>query len=49
MMSGLLGARASSMAKGKQRAQFNIRDDGSGGATGMVLNLDMVSTSYDTV
>lgn len=32
-------------SEGKQHAQFDIRDAGSGGS-GIVLNLDMVSTSY---
>ncbi|OJA21438.1 hypothetical protein AZE42_08123 [Rhizopogon vesiculosus] len=35
-----------SKVEGKQRARFDIRDEGSGGAGGIVLNLDMVSTSY---
>jgi hypothetical protein len=45
MMTLLNGARVSSRAEGKQRA----RDEGSGGASGMVLNLEMVTTSYDSV
>lgn len=44
-MTLLNGARVSSRAEGKQRA----RDEGSGGASGMVLNLEMVTTSYDSV
>lgn len=32
-------------AEGKQRARFDIRAGGSG-ANGIVLDLDMVSTSY---
>lgn len=38
-------ARVSSRAEGKQRA----RDEGTGGTGGMVLNLEMVTTSYDSV
>ncbi|KAG1883932.1 aspartic peptidase domain-containing protein [Suillus subluteus] len=44
-MTLLKGARVSSRAEGKQRA----RDEGTGGAGGMVLNLEMVTTSYDSV
>ncbi|KAG2123082.1 aspartic peptidase domain-containing protein [Suillus clintonianus] len=38
------GAHVSSRAEGKQRA----RDEGTGGAGGMVLNLEMVATSYNS-
>jgi hypothetical protein len=44
-MARLRGPRVPSRAEGKQRA----RDEGTGGAGGMVLNLDMVTTSYDSV
>ncbi|KAG1759858.1 aspartic peptidase domain-containing protein [Suillus occidentalis] len=44
-MARLKGPRVSSRAEGKQRA----RDEGTGGAGGMVLNLEMVTTSYDSV
>ncbi|KAG1728997.1 aspartic peptidase domain-containing protein [Suillus lakei] len=44
-MSLLKGARVSSKAEGKQRA----RDEGTGGAGGIVLNLEMVTTNYDSV
>lgn len=44
-MTLLKGARVSSRAEGKQRA----RDEGTGGASGMVLDLEMVTTSYDSV
>lgn len=44
-MTLLQSARASSKAEGKQRA----RDEGTGGAGGVVLELEMVTTSYDSV
>jgi len=45
-MTILKGAPVPSKAEGKRRARIDIRDEGSGGADGIVLNLNMVSTSY---
>jgi hypothetical protein len=42
----LKGAPVPSGVDGKRRARFGVRDEGFGGADGIVLNLDMVSTSY---
>lgn len=44
-MTLLKSARVSSKAEGKQRA----RDEGTGGSGGVVLELEMVTTSYDSV
>lgn len=44
-MTLLKSARVSSKAEGKQRA----RDEGTSGAGGVVLELEMVTTSYDSV
>ncbi|KAH7924976.1 acid protease [Leucogyrophana mollusca] len=46
-MTVLVDARSPSWkGKGKERARFDPRDEGTGGSAGIVVSLEMVSTSY---